>query len=166
MGIIKMKTPTTKNKSRKYLSYREAFSRINKAIDESFFLEAITIEESIMCDRIVSLLFYNYNVMFSEADMATNKTLLNNLIGRWKKKEPQTIKCKDYKDLRLAVNEWRKQRNKLIHSMTKSFPGKPTSDIRDFMEDACIAAIQGKKLARALCVIAKEKKRFLAVSCG
>jgi hypothetical protein len=156
MRITKMKPITSKN--RKYLSYREAFSRINKAIDSHFFLEAITIEESILCDRIISYLYYKYNTIFSEKDLKSNKTLLYSLLNLWRKNQPETISYKDYNDLRKEIDEWRNQRNKLIHSMTKSSPGKPTINIRDFMEDACITAIKGKKLARALCETAKRGK--------
>ncbi len=38
----------------KYESYREAWSRIDAACENQFFLEAITIEESIISDRIIS----------------------------------------------------------------------------------------------------------------
>jgi len=44
MSFTKMKPG--RNKKAKYLTYKEAFTRINQAIDAHFFLEAITIEES------------------------------------------------------------------------------------------------------------------------
>lgn len=156
MSLIKMKP--TKSKNKKYLSYREAFTRINKAINQSYFLEAITIEESIICDRIVSYLYYKYNVIFSEKSMSTNKTLMNGLVDLWRKKEPEIVSYKSSEDLRKEIDEWRKQRNKLIHSMTKSLPGKPTIHVNSFMEDACLTAIMGKKLARLVCEMAKTGK--------
>ncbi len=155
MKNTKMKPST--NKNRKYLSYKEAFARINKAIEQGYFLEAITIEESIICDRMVSYLHYQHGVPFSEKDILSNKTLMYNLVNLWRKKEPEAIIFKSYKDLHSSMDEWRKQRNALIHSMTKSFPGKPTTDVTDFLEAAQKAAVTGKKLARALCEIAKRK---------
>lgn len=43
-----------KKNLQKYLSYKEAWTRINKAIKAKYFLEAIVIEESIMSDRLIS----------------------------------------------------------------------------------------------------------------
>jgi len=40
----------------KYESYRFAFDQIDRAIKDGYFLEAITIEESILADRLISFL--------------------------------------------------------------------------------------------------------------
>ncbi len=40
----------------KYLSYREAWARIKLARRQGFFLEAVTIDESIISDRLLSFL--------------------------------------------------------------------------------------------------------------
>lgn len=159
MSFTKMKPG--RNRKAKYLTYKEAFTRINQAIDAHFFLEAITIEESIICDRMISYLHGKFGVTFSEKEMKNNKTLTDNLLKMWQKNEPGIIAFKSYLDLHKEIDEWREQRNYLLHSMTKSYPGKPTKNINDFLEDACVAAIRGKKLARALSDIAKEgnKKR-------
>ncbi|MGB5217309.1 MAG: hypothetical protein WBN66_03320 [Smithella sp.] len=159
MSFTKMKP--SRNKKAKYLTYKEAFTRINQAIDAHFFLEAITIEESIICDRMISYLHGKFGVAFSENDMKSVKTLTGSLLKMWRKHAPEPIAFKNYLDLHKEIDEWREQRNYLLHSMTKSYPGKPTKNINDFLDDACIAAIRGKKLARALSDIAKEgnKKR-------
>jgi len=152
------KTMSTKANQKKYLSYKEAFARINTAIAQRFFLEAITIEESIICDRMISYLHYKYAVIFSEKDMTSNKTTMGSLIILWGKEEPVCMPCKDYHNLRGDIDEWRKQRNTILHTMTKSFPGKPTKNVKDFMQDAQQAAKTGKKLARALCELARQGK--------
>lgn len=38
----------------RYKLYKSAFSRINKAIKEEYYLEAITLVESILADRLES----------------------------------------------------------------------------------------------------------------
>jgi hypothetical protein len=40
----------------KYLSYREAWTRIKQAQEQGFYLEAVTLEESIITDRLISYL--------------------------------------------------------------------------------------------------------------
>ena len=40
----------------KYLSYREAWARIKQAQQQQFFLEAVTLEESIITDRLICYL--------------------------------------------------------------------------------------------------------------
>ena len=47
-----------KGNAQKYLSFKEAWARIKSAQEAGFYLEAITIQESIMSDRITSYLSY------------------------------------------------------------------------------------------------------------
>jgi hypothetical protein len=47
---------TPKGRIKKYLSYREAWSRIETAKDNGYYFEAVTLEESIICDRLISYL--------------------------------------------------------------------------------------------------------------
>ena len=42
------------NNKIKYHSYKAAYSRMNLAMDKGFYLEAITIQESIISDRLLS----------------------------------------------------------------------------------------------------------------
>ena len=42
-----------KGNARKYDAYREAWTRIKQAQKNGFFLEAITIQESIISDRLI-----------------------------------------------------------------------------------------------------------------
>lgn len=65
----------------KYLSYAEAWARIRLASRQGFFLEAVTVEESIISDRLTS-----YLVKSCDLDPAS-KGLgdLHNLVGIWAK---------------------------------------------------------------------------------
>lgn len=151
----------TKNK-RKYYSFKEAFSRINAAIKSDFYLEAITIEESIICDRLMSYLFYKNALKLSIRDVDKGKAGLNNLLQQFHKINSNSISYGGMTDLFSELDSWRKMRNKCIHSIVKSYPGKPTENINIFLEDACIAALKGKRLCRILsdwCT--KERKKSI-----
>jgi len=50
--------PIPERHANKYFSYREAWVRIKKAQGYGFYLEAITLEESIITDRLVSYLVW------------------------------------------------------------------------------------------------------------
>ena len=55
-----------------------------------------------------------------------------------------------YGDLGAAVDEWRKERNAIVHGIVKSNPGEPTQNIQSFLARAERAANEGKSLARAV----------------
>ena len=129
--------------SEKYLSYKFAFNRINKAIEAQFPLEAIAIEESVMTDRFLS--FANYY----DAEFPLRTTL-----GQV---APKVAKiCKQVGDLEgkgLAerASEWAKSRNQVLHSIAKSTPGTgPTLRSDTFLRTACGVADAGKLLTDAI----------------
>ena len=151
-----------KGNKKKYFSFKEAFARINAAIKSDFYLEAITIEESIICDRLMSYLYYKNALKLNSHDVVKGKASLNNLLQQFHKICSQNISCGGVTDLYGELDAWRKMRNKCIHSIVKSYPGKPTENINNFLEDACIAALKGKKLCRILSDwCAKERKKAI-----
>lgn len=147
MSSIPTKIP--KGNASKYLSYKEAWSRIEKAQEQGFYLEAVTIQESIITDRLIS---YLVGVGAIERAVELHKyPSFGNLIDKWKKvQNPKSIHIQDYRDLQAEVDEWRKRRNKVVHGMVKSHPGTATDKILDFLEEAKLTAEQGKTLARAV----------------
>jgi NAD-dependent DNA ligase len=79
------------------------------------------------------------------------------------------ISDKYYDDLQTSLDNWRESRNKIVHGMVKSIPGKDHQDILDFKEEAKIAAIQGERLARSLCNWSKRINKQLSkenLDCG
>lgn len=132
----------------KSLSYREAWSRIKKAQQQGFYLEAVTLEESIITDRLISYLV---------GVGAINRAIelykypgFESLIQKWKIQNPNLINIQEYPDLHTAVDEWRTHRNEVVHGMVKSHPGTATDNVMDFLEKARVIAEQGKMLARAV----------------
>jgi hypothetical protein len=149
----------------KYLSYREAWTRIKLAQAEGFYFEAITLIESIISDRLTSYLVGSGQI---KRQTAMHKyPSLAKLIEAWKKATKTPIAQGDYTNLQHAIDAWRLSRNRLIHSMVRSHPGTPTEDITDFLEAAKQTAQQGEKLARAVsswCAQQQKTKRLKSVS--
>lgn len=137
-----------KGNAPKYLSYREAWSRIEKAQEQGFYLEAVTLQESIITDRLIS---YLVGVGAIERAVELHKyPSFGNLIKKWKIHNPNPINVQNYSDLQSAVDKWRLQRNKVVHGLVKSHPGTATDKVIDFLEEAKLTAERGKTLARAV----------------
>jgi hypothetical protein len=76
----------------KYDSYREAWARIRQAQDSGFFLEAITIQESIISDRLISFLSRpGASHSFINSSDKKKFLSLNELIQAWKKECSEEI---------------------------------------------------------------------------
>jgi hypothetical protein len=137
-----------KGNAAKYLSIREAWTRIIAARQSGYLLEAVTLEESIITDRLV-----NYLIETAEPGAAPPGGKCPNLcslIRAWKERHPAPITEKNIADLPAALDAWRALRNHVVHGMVKSRPGEPTMPVEDFLEQARQAAEQGNQLARAL----------------
>ena len=146
MSNIPNKTP--KGNAPKHLSYKEAWSRIKKAQEQGFYLEAVTLQESIITDRLIS---YLVGVGAVERAVELHKyPSFAQLLKKWKVQNPNPIDIQDYKDLQAEVDKWRVQRNNVVHGMVKSHPGTATDKVLDFLEEAKSTAERGKTLARAV----------------
>lgn len=130
----------------KYFSYREAWGRIRRAIGHGFYLEAVTLEESIISDRLVSY-FRRTGVM----DPDSNKFIsLHQLIEKLKKQVPEPIrdplKEPRFENLQQSLSEWKDKRNHVVHGIVKS-SGNSLSDVENFLEEAKQIAIEGEQIA-------------------
>lgn len=125
--------------------YIEAFSRIDSSIETGHYFEAITIEESIISDRVASFL--------DATDSLNNKDIYRqgfaNLIMLWKlaTKNPGSI-WEDCENLIGRVDTWRKERNKYVHGLVK-FPHQQAKVVETsaFISGAKSAALKGKELS-------------------
>jgi hypothetical protein len=144
----------------KYLSYREAWTRIKQAQEQGFYLEAVTLEESIITDRLISYLV-GVGAIERANDQHKYQTFAR-LIEEWKLLQtyPICIRVKsiEFQDLQTSVDDWRKRRNKVVHGMVKSYPGMATDDILNFLEEAKQTAKAGEILARAVSSWIKKSK--------
>ena len=129
----------------KHLSYTKAWERINAAIEAEFNLEAITIEESIISDRLLS-----YVRGVDPSSKVHERSGLGELITRWRKHAGDSLIKPDGSDLGKITDEWRIKRNTAVHGLVKSLPGTPTTQPNDFFELARQTAEEGKILAREI----------------
>jgi hypothetical protein len=148
----------------KYFSYSEAWVRIKKARGSGFHLEAVTLEESIIADRLVSFLVCAGEI---QAESRIEKCSFGQLIQLWTKRVPQPIPVRYFPDLCSAVDEWRKHRNRMVHGMVKSMPGAQHGDVIDFLKEAEFVAFQGEALAHSVADwVRKAKRQFIKANEG
>ena len=146
-----MATKQVKGNAKKYASYVYAFKQIDKALNDKYYLEALTLCESIISDRLLS---YLRGVGVKGLNV---KTPLYNLIVECKSKDSVVEKVND-EELIIQIDRWRDERNKCIHSAAKSEPSSPTHSVKDFREKSKQCAEKGRILARAICDWHKTKK--------
>jgi hypothetical protein len=107
-----------------------AVERISKAVSGKYYLEAITLQESIISDRLAMYLHH-------QGKKSDSKTL-NQLI----------IDVQDHhkKTLFEKVDLWRKKRNKAVHGLVRSSPFESQIGIIAFDKLAKETAIEGQLL--------------------
>ncbi len=128
-------------KASKFFSYREAWTRIKLAQEHGFYFEAVTIQESVISDRLVSY--------FRNSDIVLKREYLIDLIRKWK--EFPMIQHKHIDNLQEAVDIWRDNRNKIVHRIVKVEVDSEVCAIDNFLVSAQSVAEEGTVLARAVC---------------
>lgn len=130
----------------KYLSYKLAHEKIVRAIDEGFPLEAITICESIITDRLLS--YANYY----GGRLDPSKATLGQAITTIRKRVPDLAAADPLgADLLLQVSDWAKSRNHALHAIAKSGQGQgPKVSAAEFDEFAMAAALEGLALMKRI----------------
>ena len=128
--------------------YAFALGRISSAMHSDFYLEALTIEESMITDRLLASLEHR---QVGERD---ERQRLFDLIKRHQD-EPDLDRSawageKKVPDLFKELQEWRKERNKLIHGFGKCIPGSELERPSQLMARAKRAAEEGLVLFRML----------------
>jgi hypothetical protein len=140
---------TDKKNYPKYDSYRLAFGMIDDALKCGCPLQAITIEESILTDRLSSTL----NVGISKGKpYKTLGSVLNAWRPKNKNKQPHSnAKLFDLEmnNLYERLDKWREARNNLLHGLVKSFQGEePETPAGDFIKTATKQAEEGLYLVK------------------
>ena len=118
----------TQDNLRKYANYREQMTRLKKAMQAEFYLEAIFIEYAIMEDRLESALRHagrlkpgKYHPIGRKCAMLLQATKEKDIAARY---FPET--------LLQSVLAWKEERNRLIHALMKQ--ELHTADLRAFAE--------------------------------
>jgi hypothetical protein len=141
----------------KYLSYREAWSRINNPKASCF--EVVMLCESIISDRILSYVLAPIHKVRSNANCRTS---FAKLIEEWRRLAGNTLLQRDRSDLGSEVDAWRQERNAIVHGLVKSYPGTPTVPVSSFLERAKCTANKGTDLATFVSNWQKRQKRRAA----
>lgn len=130
----------------KYRAYALAYTMINNALEHRCPLQAITIEESILSDRLWSTL----NVGLQKRKLGT----LGQALREWKPKgagvRNQNVARFDAEMELLfpRIEKWWNCRNDLLHGIAKSWQGEgPLVDASDFQSKAMSVAKEGLTLA-------------------
>lgn len=128
----------------KYENYKEQFTRLNKALKNEFYLEAIFIEYAILEDRTESIMRH---CGLWDAYMKTRKGKMPNIdsklmfIHKHAQSKKYLLNRYFADDLMLQLRAWKNERNPLIHDLLnqKLEPG----DLQDL-------AIRGNELIKVL----------------
>jgi hypothetical protein len=103
--------PSNKKQTGRYLRYKLAFDRLDESLEQGWLLEAISLEESIITDRLLSIL-QNKGVEVS------SRQGLGNLIAQTKKAitgSGEFIEGDPFHEL----DQWRDARNECVHGFCK-----------------------------------------------
>lgn len=102
---------SVKKQTGRYLRYKLAFDRLDEALLEGWLLEAISLEESIITDRLLSILQ-------SKGETVSSKENLGRLIGQVKML--MTVSGATVEgDLFHELDQWRDARNECVHGFCK-----------------------------------------------
>ena len=136
---------------KRYIFYRQAFGHIAKSMEQGFNLEAISVIENLISDRLEGHLTYLLGANYSF------KTL-GDLIYKTKEIETDEI----LKELIAQdLNQWRIKRNASIHEMVK-FEEGDTNNWFGRIKDLPAIAEEGlyiyRKIDKRIGIIKKEEK--------
>ena len=128
----------------KYENYKEQFKRLNKAIDNRFYLEAMFIAYAIMEDRTESILRragqWDAYIKSRKGHDPTIDSKIRHIKKRAEQKK--TLLNKYFSDSLLDdILRWKEERNRMIHALMKQ--SLTTEELSDL-------ALQGKDYARTL----------------
>lgn len=139
--------------TQKYYSYREAWERIKQAQEHGFYLEAVTIVESILSDRL-------YSHLTRSGNLPAERHTFGDLIQAWWNAHHDKVVHGKFAYLQKSLDGWRKRRNRVVHAIVKAPQKGQHLDIEDFLLEAKLTAEEGVLLARALTAwCEKQKKR-------
>lgn len=134
----------------KQLNYREQFKRLDKALNNNFYLEALFIEYAIMEDRTESILRYEGNeIKVKEGSFISINRKLDKIkkIAEQRKSLPERYFSDNLIE---CIQLWKDERNRMIHALMKQ--SLTTEELTEL-------ALEGKNLCRQLCNKANNYKR-------
>jgi hypothetical protein len=129
--------------------YAETLERCEIAIDTAFYLEAITLVESMITDRLLACAEKRYGQ--DRASLGSLHRALDFHIARLEGEKARAAhEGHRTEDLFGALHLWKDRRNALMHGIAKSFPGEEIENYDRVMEEARQTAERGLVLFRML----------------
>ena len=139
-----MQTEKLPENMQKYENYKEQFKRLNRAMDQCFYLEAMFIAYAILEDRTESILRHAEKWdAYIKSRKGHNATIDSKIRYIQKQAEQRKTLMNKYfsDDLLDLVLIWKEERNRMIHALMKQL--LTTEELFELAE-------QGKMLARQL----------------
>lgn len=146
-------------------AYALAHQLIKNSIEQGFPLQAITIEESILSDRLWSTLHVNEE---KKAKVETLGKALS-LWGPDCKKPSKNANLFDEEMLKVKprLDSWWKDRCAVLHGMVKSFQGEaPEIAAENFILHAAKVAKEGLALVKTVSAWSKKQIRYAKAMSG
>lgn len=125
--------------------FKQAFKRVDRAISLGFHLEAITIIESLICDRIETIISIYGN---TEVSPSTLGPLIKSLT------QLEFVE----QDLIIELNDWRQRRNLVLHQMVK-ITHSESINWRERMIFARETAVEGRELLKLVQLLLRRVKK-------
>lgn len=148
-------TKATRGNVAKADSYNEARARIKSAKENGFYIEAVAIMESIVCDRILSYLHTVHDF-----PLRTKKDWHHNMSNLVKEvRSRTTLTDQEGRCIWDLLDKWRRQRNEIVHRLVRSDPGEPTLPVDEFLETAKECCKHGEELVKHVINWNKRAKR-------
>lgn len=141
----------------KNIKYANLIDKMNKAIEEEFYFEAILLEYAILEDRTESILRHaNLMTIDENGNDLTLNTKIKTIKNNAKFIDPY-IKKHLTNDLFKSINEWRIDRNRVIHSLvTESYTNNEIKKLA--LEGKRIIKIMNNKSTLVTNYLDKKKK--------
>ena len=141
----------------KNIKYANLIDKMNKAIEEEFYFEAILLEYAILEDRTESILRHaNLTTIDENGNDLTLNTKIKTIRNNAKFIDPY-IKKHLTNDLFKSINEWRIDRNRVIHSLvTESYTNNEIKKLA--LEGKRIIKIMNNKSTLVTNYLDKKKK--------
>jgi len=135
----------------RYLRYKLAFERLDEALEEGWLLEAISLEESIITDRLISILD-------AKGETVSKKQSLSRLISHSKKLMIGSGATVDG-DFFHELEQWRDARNECVHAFCKLDDHAYAENSAEiFSEQMMDTAKKGRELVDIVKHLSREAK--------
>ena len=142
----------TKKQTGRYLRYKLAFDRLDEALFEGWLLEAISLEESIITDRLLS-------IIGSDVNAAYTRQSLSNIIAQAKKAMTGSGAPVEG-DIFNELDQWRDARNECVHAFCKLDDHAYAENSAEiFSEKMLETAKKGRELVDLVKDLSREAKK-------